>query len=401
MEAPPLARPTGPSAPPPTLLLVALTAVAPMSIDLCLPSLPEMTRVFGAQVSQVQLILSVFIGGFAVAQPIYGPLSDRFGRRPVLLGGMAVYLAASLFCLAAPSIEALILGRFLQALGGCAGPVLARAIVRDLYPRNHAARVLSTMASAMALGPAIAPFLGGNLQAWFGWRANFVVLVLLGAATLVAGWSLLAETNRHRDPRALDPATILDNYRRLLGDRLFLGYSLTLSFAFGGLFAFISGGAFVLIDVLGVTPRLFGFSFVPAALGFMAGSFTGSRLTQRVGLERLVRLGVGLGLAGGLVLAGLALGGVQTVVAVMAPICVVFFSTGLVLPNGTAAALSPHPNIAGSASALVGCLQMATGAAAGWLVGHLHNGTTLAMAGVICAMQLAAAMVHWRLLRGA
>ena len=376
------------------LLLVALTAFGPVSTDLYLPSLPDMTRVFATDVSRVQLTLSAFIAGFAVAQLILGPLSDRYGRRPVLLAGIGFYLAASVFCLFAPSIGMLILGRFLQALGGCAGPVLARAIVRDSYPRHEAARVLSTMASIMALAPAIGPFIGGALQAGFGWRANFVVFVLFVAGLLAAAWRLLEETNRHPDRRASHPLLMLENYAALLANRRFLGYTLTLSLAFAWMFSFISGSSFVLIGSLGVKPQYFGFCFIAVVAGYMSGSFTAARLSARIGIERMIGFGVLLGICGGAVLAGLAWAGVATVPAVVAPVSVMFFAAGLTLPNSTAAALAPHASIAGSASALLGFVQMAAGALAGWLVGRLHDGTTLPMAGVIAGAALGAFLAH-------
>ena len=386
--------------PPPLFLLVALVACGPISTDLYLPSLPSLTQVFATDVSRVQLTLSVFIAGFALAQLVLGPLSDRYGRRPVLLGGFAVFLAASVFCLLAPSIEALILGRFLQALGGCAGPVIGRAIVRDAYPRDEAARVLSTMASTMALAPALAPFLGGALQAAFGWRANFAVLVVFALLLLALAWRQLKETNRHPDPNAMSPAAMLETYAALLTDRRFLVSTLTLSFTFGGMFSFISGSSFVIIDVLGLAPQNFGFCFIVVVAGYMAGTFIAARLTKRIGLERMVGIGTLIGLAAGGLLLGLAFWRVQTVAAVILPVALAFAAGGLILPNGTAAALAPHPTIAGRASALMGCIQMAFGAGAGWLVGRLHDGTPLPMAAVIAAM-LAGAAICWKFNRPA
>ncbi len=386
----PTNRPNRPN----TLLLVALTAFGPISTDLYLPSLPDMTRVFATDVSMVQLTLSAFIAGFAVAQLIVGPLSDRFGRRPVLLAGVTFYLASSLFCLFAGSIGWLIAGRFLQALGGCAGPVLGRAIVRDVYPRDEAARVLSTMASIMALAPAMAPFLGGALHVTFGWRASFVLFVLFGGVLLTLGWRSLEETNRHPDRRALHPLLMLENYGTLLADRKFVGYTLTLSLAFAWMFSFISGSSFVLIDTLGVKPQHFGFCFIVVVLGYMSGSFAAARLTRRLGIERMIRFGVWLGVSAGIVLAGLAWTGIATVAAVVGPVAVMFFAAGLALPNSTAAALAPHPSLAGSASALLGFIQMAAGALAGWLVGWLHDGTTIPMASVIAIMAVGALLAH-------
>lgn len=383
------------------VLLTALVAFGPVSTDLYLPSLPDMTRAFAVDVSMVQLTLSVFVAGFAVCQLVYGPLSDRFGRRPVLLGGIVTYFLASVFCLFAATIEALILGRFLQAVGACAGPVLGRAVVRDVYPREQAAKVLSYMASAMALAPAVAPLIGGLLHSLFGWRANFVALSLFGLVLLAATWWMLEETNRQPDRHALRPARLLGNYLALLRDRRFLGHTAVVAFSFAGLFSFISGASFVLIDVLGVGPRHFGFAFMAVVVGYMSGSFASGRLSQRIGLERMVGAGVVLGAATAALLAGLALAGVQTIPAVVVPTSLFFLSVGMVLPNATAAAIAPYATMAGSASALLGFLQMGTGALAGWLVGRLHDGTTLPMAAVILAMATASLAARLLARRGA
>jgi len=390
---------SAPKAPrPPTWLLVALTAFGPMSIDMYLPSLPDMTRQFHADISEVQLTLSVFVAGFAVAQLVYGPLSDRYGRRPVLMGGVLLYTLASIVCLMAGSIESLIAARFLQALGACAGPVLGRAILRDTFPREEAAKVMSTLASVMALAPAVAPMIGGRLHSWFGWQATFVLLTVFGAAMLYSGWKVLSETNMYPNLRALHPLDMVENYMTLLRDRVFLGYSLTISLTFCGMFAFISGASFVIIDVLGVRAENFGFCFTVVIVGFMSGSILSSKLTQKLGLERMVVLGTFLGVAAGIAMLGLALAGVQTIAAVIVPMAFVSCSGGLTLPNSTAAAIAPHPRIAGSASALLGFMQMGGASLAGLAVGHLLNGTTLPMAAVICVCLLLAAMARWLLI---
>ncbi|WP_142850536.1 multidrug effflux MFS transporter [Telmatospirillum sp. J64-1] len=372
-----------PTSLPVTILLTGLVAFGPISTDLYLPSLPDMTRAFGTDVSMVQLTLSVFLIGFAFAQLIYGPLSDRFGRRRVVIGGVLTYLAASLFCLFAPSIEMLILGRFLQAVGACCGPVVGRAVVRDVYPREQAARIMSYMASAMALAPAVAPLLGGWLHSLFGWRANFVVLVLFGLLLLVACLTMLAETNRHQDPAALRPSRILETYGLLLSDRHFLGYAAAVAFSFSALFSFISGSSFVLIDVLGLEARHFGFAFMICVIGYIIGTFTAGRLTMRVGLANMITIGAWLGALGGVLLAGFAWMGIETLAAVVGPVALVFLAVGLVLPNASAGAIAPYARMAGSASAMLGFLQMGIGAGAGFLVGLLHDGSTKPMATVI------------------
>jgi len=391
--------------PPPTsfrvaALLTVMVAFAAVSIDLYLVSLPDIARVFACDAATAQLTLSAFLAAFALAMPIQGPLSDRFGRRPVILVGTVLYLAASLLCLLAPSIEALILGRALQGLGACCGPVVARAVVRDVYPREQAAKVLSYMASAMALIPFLAPIAGSWLHAWFGWRANFAVMALFGVGLWIAAWRLLDETNRHPDGAALAPLAMLGNYRALLTSRVVLGYTLTVALSFGGMFTFISGSSLILIDLLGLPPQYFGFGFAIVGAGYVVGGLAAGRLTARIGLERMVGIGLLLGLVAGLLMVGLAWGGVRTVTAVVLPMSLYFFGAALVLPNSTAGAIAPFPRMAGTASALVGCLQMSVGAGAAWLTAILFDGTTRPLAGLVLALGTGALVAFRGFVRG-
>ncbi|TAN47520.1 MAG: Bcr/CflA family efflux MFS transporter [Rhodospirillales bacterium] len=380
------------------LLLTALVAIGPVSTDLYLPSLPAVMRAFKADVAETQLTLSAFMAGFGLMMLVYGPLSDRFGRRPVLLSGMALYALASVFCLLAPSIEVLIVGRFLQALGASCGPVLGRAVVRDIYGREGSARVLSYMASAMAVAPAVAPILGGFLETLFGWRSNFVALLGFGAAMTLALFLLLPETNRHQDGEALSPGRLLANMLALMKDRRFMGYTVTLSFSFAALFTFISGSSFVLIDVMGVAPGNFGFCFAAVVAGYMSGSLIAGRFTASYGLDRMIGLGVWLGVGAGGLLTVLALLGPTHWAAVVGPMSLMFFSVGLVLPNSSAGAIGPFPQMAGSASSLLGFLQTGTGALAGMLIGHLHDGSPRPMALLVLAMASASALGFWILI---
>jgi DHA1 family bicyclomycin/chloramphenicol resistance-like MFS transporter len=382
---------------PPLFMLIALTAFGPMSIDLYLPSMPDLTRQFHADISQVELTLSVFLIGFAFAQLVYGPLSDRFGRRPVLMVALAIYAVASLFCLTAQSVGMLIFGRFLQSLGACCGPVMSRAILRDSFPRDQVARVMASLATVMAVAPAIAPIIGGNLHALFGWQANFVLLVLFSIIVLFLTWKLLPETNPALNMHALHPLRLLENYLALVKDRIFLGYSLTLSFLFGAMFSFISASSFVLIDIMHVREQYFGFCFGAAVVGLMSGSFTTSKIAHKVGLEKMVKVGCLVACGFALLMLGLSLAGIQTVAAVVGPVVGLYYAAGLILPNSTALAIAPHARIAGSASALLGFAQMGIASLSGWVVGLLHGGSSLAMASVIAACTFIAAALRWLL----
>lgn len=380
-------------------LLTGLVALGPLSTDLYLPSLPALGQALDAPVPTVQLTLSVFLAGFAVSQLVYGPLSDRFGRRPVLVAGVALYLGASAICALAPSIDLLIAGRFLQAVGACAGPVIARAVVRDVYGRERAAKMLAYMAMAMALAPAVGPILGGYLTMWSGWRANFWALTAIACILLAGLVRGLRETNRHLDPTATRPDRLVRNYAMLLGDRTYIGYVAVVACSYSGIFSFISGSSFVFIDGMGLSPELYGLCFAAIVCGYMAGTFASGRLTMRLGIDRMVLAGVITSAAGGLAMLACALAGWLTVPAVVGPFFVFMVGAGLTLPNAMAGAVGPYPLMAGLASALLGFCQMTLAAGIGIGVGHLTDGTALPMAGAVLAVSLAAAAARLGLIR--
>ncbi|HLS69845.1 MAG TPA: multidrug effflux MFS transporter [Kiloniellales bacterium] len=382
-------------------LIILLVAFGPVSTDLYLPSLPRLVEVFGTTSAAAQLTLSVFLVGFACGMLIYGPLSDRFGRRVVLIGGISLFVLASVACLAAPSIEWLIAGRFLQALGAAAGPVLGRAVVRDVYGPNRAAQALSYVAMAMALAPAVGPVLGGLVTQAFDWWANFLLLLLFGVIALVGVAVFLPETNRYRDASATEARRLLANYRQLLSSREYLGFVLIVSGGYGGIFSFISGSSFALIGGLGLSPLAYGFSFAGAIMGYMIGSFASARLYGRVKLETLIGLGCLAMLLGSALGVLLALSGILTIAAVVLPASILFLGCGLVMPNGQAGALRPYPRLAGSASAMLGFLQMGSAALLGILVGHLQDGTARAMMLSMFLSALLATVARYRLLPGA
>ena len=382
-----------------SVLLSALVALGPISTDLYLPSLPGLARGFGVPVSEVQLTLSVFLAGLATAQLIYGPLSDRFGRRPVLLAGLCLYVIATLACMLAPSVPLLVMARFVQATGACVGPVLGRAVVRDVYGREGAARVLSYLSAAMALAPAIGPILGGFLEVSFGWRANFLALAIYGGAGLIATLAILPETNQHTDPDAVRPRRIVAGYRGFIGHRAYLGYVLCCAFSYSGIFAFISGSSFVLVDVVGLAPDAFGFCFAAVVIGYIIGTILAGRLSRRHGIDRLIAVGARIAMLSGALLAGLAIAGVATTglagtIAIVLPMLVYMIGVGLVLPNSIAGAIGPFPRAAGAASALLGFIQMTLAAFAGIAVARFHDGSSVPMALGIAIPSLAIWLSH-------
>ena len=301
--------PASPHLPPPSrphpesltigALLTVLVALGQITISLYVPSMPSLVAELGTSAERVSLTLSLFLAGFAVAQLVYGPLSDRFGRRPVLLCGIVLYLVASLICALATTIEALIAARVVQGMGACVGPVLGRAIVRDVYGRERAAQVLAYIGLAFAVSPAVTPIIGGYLQVWFGWRANFFLLSAVGALVLWAVWLLLDETNRRTDPDALHPRAMARNYLHMLSTPEYVGYMLSLGCVFAGLVAYIAVAPFVFIDTIGLTPDVFGLVNIFNVVGFFIGTLAAGRLTPSVGLARMVGVGIVLCLLGG------------------------------------------------------------------------------------------------------
>ncbi|MGF1608398.1 MAG: multidrug effflux MFS transporter [Kiloniellales bacterium] len=380
------------------VLVTGLVAFGAISTDLYLPSLPAIAAHFGVDAGEAQLTLSVFLIGFALSQLVYGALSDRFGRRPVLLVGLVIYVLASIACMLAPSIGLLIAARLLQAVGACAGVVLGRAVVRDVYGRERAARVLSYVGMAMALAPALGPILGGFIQVWFGWRASFLVLALFGATILAGVFTQLPETNQSRDP-TLRLGRQLLNYRSLLQHRAYLGHVLVATCAYSGIFVFISGSSFLLIDVLGLSPEEYGLCFAAIVVGYMLGTLLSGRLTMRLGLERMILIGSLVGLLAGGTAAVLSLAGVVDLLAVLAPFFLFLVGCGLMLPNALAGAMGPFPTMAGAASALLGFIQMVVAAGIGVAVGQLHDETGRGMALALAVVAIGAFLSYRLLIR--
>ena len=381
------------------LVICGLVALGPISTDLYLPSLPTLTTVFATDEAAVQRTLSVFLVGVAVSQLLYGPLSDRFGRRPVLMGGIAIYVVASIGCALAGSVESLIVWRFFQALGACCGPVVGRAVIRDVYGREQAARILAYVGMAMAIAPAVGPIVGGVLTEAFGWRSNFWVLTGFGIGTLAAVVLLLAETNRLPDPDALRPAQQVRNYGIMLRHRQYVGYVCVVAGVYSAIFSFISGSSFVIVDGLGLSPTAYGFCFAAVVVGYMAGSFTAGRLTGRFGSDRMILVGAGIASTSGLGMLLFALVGWFTVISVVAPFVVAMVGIGLVLPNAVAGAVGPFPRMAGLAAAFLGFAQFGIAALVGLVVGALTERSALPMAASIFLVLLCSLVAYLLLVR--
>lgn len=371
-----------------TILLAALVAIGPLATDIYLPALSAIAKALDAGADEAQLTLSVFLLGFAVSQLIYGPIADRFGRKVVIVVGLVLFVVASIGCALTTSIEAMIALRFLQALGGCVGSVLGRAAVRDIHGPGDAARVLSYMASAMALAPGLAPIIGGYMLAIFDWPSIFVFVAVYGVIVTAVVALALPEPLPLDYRQSIHFRAILRNYATLLRSRTFLGYTLASSFVYAGLFAFVSGSWFVLIRFLGVSEQNYGLYFMLVVLGYIVGTLFSGRMSPVWGIHRLMLFGSILATLAGLGMAALSAAGIYHVAAVVGPHVLFMMSVGIVMPQTMAGAIGPFPRMAGSASALLGFIQMSIVASAGALVGQLDDGTSHSMAFAIGAAGL-------------
>jgi len=377
-----------------TALLALLTGLGPLSVDMYLASFPEMVRVLQAPPSQVQLTISAYLIGFAIGQVLYGPLSDRLGRKPVLLAALGGYIVATAVCVVAPNVEILIAARLLQAIGASGSIVLARAMVRDLYEGANVGRELARLATIIAIAPISAPLIGGALQTLFGWRSNFVLLFCIGALALFCVWRLLPETLRLRSPERVSVMSILRTYRGLLADPGYLAYLSLGTCCFVGLFAWISASSFVIQDLYGLTPLTFGIGFALCSAGYMMGAATAARFVMRWGISRTIGIGcIGMA-AGGVVMMALALSDFSGAIPLFLSMALYLAGMGMVLPQSQAGALLPFPDRAGSASSLLGLVQQTAAAITGAVIGH-QIGMTAAPLGLAVAFAGCAAVAVW------
>jgi DHA1 family bicyclomycin/chloramphenicol resistance-like MFS transporter len=361
--------------------------------------MPEIREHFGVDMGSVQLTLSLAMLGGAIGQLFHGPLSDRFGRRPVLLGGLAIYVVASCFCLISSSIGELVAARFFQGFGSMAAPVLARAMVRDLHERDQVARMLALMGIVNGLGPILAPIIGGVLLAWFDWRASFVFITVYGLVLTGLVWGFLGESVRQTDPEALRPARMARTAGLLLGNRVFVGYMLVNCFLFGGLGAYLSGVSFVVLRVLEVPTQYFGVVFGAIMTGNITGYILSARIVKRLGPEGVLQLGVGGVAVAGVLLAGFAWAGVYHVATLVMPMMLYMFCVAQTGPQAIAGALTPFPRAAGTASSLMGFFQSFTSAAVGMGVALAFDGTPRAMASFVGLMGVSTLLVYLLVVR--
>lgn len=366
------------------LLLGALVAFGPLAIDLYLPALPAIAAGLAATPEAVQLSITVFLAGFAIGMLFYGPISDRYGRRTVMLSGIALFVAASLACMLATSAEQLIVARFVQALGGGAASVLARAVVRDVYAPTEAIRKLSLMAMVTAIAPLVAPLLGGLLLGWFGWRGTFAAVLAWGILCFAVVWWQLPETLPAERRGALPLSGAFAAYLHLLRDPVVIALLLAGGMSFAAMFAYITASPFYFIELQRFSPTAYGALFAANALGIFAANYLNSRLVKARGAAAMAGIGSACGFAGAVLLA-LAVAQPECVAAVIVGLFVVVSMTGLLGANCVGLLMARHPQNAGAAAALFGSSQFGLGMWASAAVSYHHDGSGRPMAWVILA----------------
>jgi DHA1 family bicyclomycin/chloramphenicol resistance-like MFS transporter len=387
------------SAPVVVLTLTLLLGIQPITTDLYLPALPTLARDLDTNVAAAQLTLSALIICFGVAQLVCGPLADRFGRRPVLLAGMALYTAASVFSAFAPSIDWLIGWRALQGAAMAAAVTCGRSIVRDLFEPREGARVMSRALGGLGVIAMLSPLIGGVLVQWSHWRVALLVLALFGAATLAFIAWRFEETVPQRDPRATQIRPLLRSWLAVARHPGFRAWTALLSFSYGGLFVILAASSFVYIGVLDTSRFGYGVIMASNSVAYIAGTLLCRRLLTKHGLRGTVKRAAVLTLSGGVTAALLSLVGVHTVWAVLVPQCAFAMGHGIHQPCGQVGAIGPFPDKAGTAASLSGFAMMVMAFAVGLWLGHQLNGTVYPLTLGLGAFSIAIATVAWTLVQ--
>jgi len=396
----PQVKPGERKGPPLLPLLMAMTAIGPTTLNILVPALPALATRLAADTGTVQLTLSLYLLSLAGAQLVLGPLSDRFGRRPVVLAGLTINVLASIAAIAAGSIHALIAARILQAIGASSGIVIGRAIIRDRYERDRAAAMIGLVTTAMVIAPMIAPFIGGVLDTAFGWEAIFVFIALASGAVLL--WALLALPETKAATTSQTAGRLWQEWRELLTHAKFHGYVLCAALGSAAFFLFLGGGPHVVVTQMGRSSAEYGVWFAITSIGYMAGNFAASRFSQRLGVDLMIMIGLVFQLAGSVFIAVLVATMWQAGPAIIfLPQTVISFGSGLLLPNAIAGAVSVRPQAAGTASGLTGFAQMALGAGLTQIVSGalVSAGTAMPMAWMMLAGVLATGAAYVGLVR--
>jgi MFS transporter, DHA1 family, multidrug resistance protein len=373
-------------------LLIALAALAPFSLHVVAPSVPGIGRAFGEDFATAQLVLTAYLAAVALGQLVYGPIADFYGRRPLLITGLCVYCLGSVACAVASSIDTLIAARAVQALGACSGLVLGRAMVSDLFARDTAASRLGSMAAGMAIATAVAPTVGAYLDQDIDWRATFLALAAGGGTAALLSLKFAHETLAHR-PASMEISGFLKDCANVLSARRYIAYAAHLALTTAAWFAFVAGMPFYMSDVLGRPLHEYGLYIVPAFAGYILGNCAAARLAVRLGTPRMIAWGAAISTVGFLAMALAPSVGLDGPLALFAAISVAVVGQGITVPGVMAAALNLNPRIVGTASSLLGAIQMAVSAGATFLVGQVQGGSVETLVHVVAGAGLLSVLV--------
>lgn len=373
-------------------ILIVTTALGPFAMQIFLPALPIIQADFGVSAAVAQLVFSLSAFAIALATLFYGPLSDQLGRRPAMLLGIIIFAIGSLVCALAPSISWLIFGRIIQAAGGCAGMVLSRAVIRDIYDRDDSATAIAYVTMAMVAAPMIAPALGGILTDLASWRLVFWLGIAVGALVLAATYWQLPETHPPTPGQKASSGTTKRAFGRLLRSKLYMAYALQAAFSMSVFFAFLGAASYVMLNVFGLSAGDYGIKFMTVSGAFMIGNFMAARFTRLFGVDRMIVVGSIGTLVGAAVALALVSADLFGPWGVFGPMIITAFFQGMAVPNAQAAVVGVYPEIAGTASGLGGFIQMSIAALMAQIVGSIQTGTAWPMTfGMTLAATLALA----------
>ena len=376
------------------VLLGALAALGPFSIDTYLPAFPAIAQTYNTTVGAVEITLAVYFIGLSFGQLFYGPFADSLGRKPPLYFGLVTYILGSTGCIFAPSIATLTVFRFIQAIGGCAPMLISRTVVRDNFSPREAARIFSFLMLVVGVSPVVAPLVGGWIVVHWNWRANFWMVSGMGTLILLCVALFFKESLPPEKRPALHLGNTLRLYASLLRDRTFMVYALPGALIAAGMFAYLEGSPQVFIEIHHVTADRFGYFFGAIAVGLVLASQLNGYLVRRIHPHAIFRVVLMVAAAAGVILLFTAKTGAGGFAGILIPLFVFVSCNGFSFPNATALALAPHGRVAGSAAAMLGCIQFGLGGLGGGLVSMLDNGTAMPMVGVIAFCGVAALLIN-------